>query len=134
MWMWAIENARRQNVDDYYRTSTSLLIDTIIMEFTAYHSIEFNSDSYGAIARHADPLDSTPDVRALSEFDKLEIFVSITARMLCRLPIADMIRGHSRSCSSVALLSLDLVRKNVADSALKINAYQIIRMLCGMRG
>ena len=122
--MWAIENARRQNVDDYYRTSTSLLIDTIIMEFTAYHSI----------ARHVDPLDSTPDVRALSEFDKLEIFVSITARMLCRLPIADMIRGHSRSCSSVALLSLDLVRKNVADSALKINAYQIIRMLCGMRG
>ena len=85
--MGAIENARRQNVDDYYRTLTSLLIDTIIMEFTAYRSIEFNSDSYGAITRHVDPLDFTPDARALSEFDKLEILVSITPAccVACRL-------------------------------------------------
>lgn len=47
----------------------------------------------GVIARHVDPLDFNLEGRALSEFDKLEILVSITARMLCRLPIADMIRG-----------------------------------------
>ena len=46
----------------------------------------------GVIARHVDPLDFNLEGRALSEFDKLETRY-ITARMLCRLPIADMIRG-----------------------------------------
>lgn len=87
----------------------------------------------GAMARHVgDPLGFNLDERVLSEFEKLEILVSIAASMLCGLSIADVIWGHPRSCSLAALLSLDLVCKNVADSALRINAYQIIRMLRGM--